>query len=243
MEREEIMYIKRKAERDGYKISLKDLYDEVLDIPTPLGYILSETGDYSILKYKPGDIVISKFNGQSPFNHVHVRLYHKYLKNLWNPSKMDFCVIMSCTRKKPYHSSITHKTMIHYLELIRNKYYVNIDLFSISEPMLIVPLRYEHLYPLANYDFPPKLMEKWEKDFMIKEIAKILPKIISSTKHKVIFILPKHHYKIVSSAIEVINNASKEKITMYPYGRLAFKTLRKVYEYILDIIKFKFIEA
>lgn len=220
------------AKERGFNVKYKDLYDDEVGTLTPLGYILYMTNDYNILKHVPGDIVIKKGDGSSPFYHQHVILYHDFLRKVWKPSKADFYIFMSCTRVKPYSKSITHKMMLKYVQKL-NDQGIKAEIFSISEPMLIVPQRYEHLYPLANYDFPPRLMENWEQKIMISEIAKLLPKLTMNVEKMIVAVLPKHHYNIMSSALNGINNYDREKIMLLSYGYRPFRALRKTYEIIL----------
>ena len=205
----------------------------------PLTYILNyyryEKRDEERIKYilslSPGNIVIRKDNhlSQSPFKHPDVTLYHKYLLNVWEPRFSDYSILMPCTQVKPYSKSVTHRMMISYINSLR-KYNCLVELYSISEPMIIVPYEYEELYPLANYDFPPKLMVEWEKELMANLLSKALVKIVKYTKYEVIAVLPRHHRSILERSLALLNGEMKEKIIVIDYGRLAFKTLRYVYD-------------
>ena len=198
----------------GFEVDLGELYDFELSVPTPLGFILYRTCDFSILKYKPGDIVIYKYDGVSPFKHDHVKLYHDYLKDIWRPVSADFYVLMPCTRVKPYSKSVTHKMMKYYIMRLRERG-VSVELCSVSEPMLLVPLRYEHLYPLANYDFPPYLMNIDEKKLMIDKLSELIPRLSEVTKEKIVAVLPRHHYSILSEASK---KTSSNNLLLIKYG-------------------------
>lgn len=185
-----------------------------------------------ILSLSPGNIVIRK-NGDrhspNPFKHPDVALYHKFLLDVWEPKFSDYSVLMPCTQIKPYRKSITHRMMISYINSLR-RHNCLVELYSISEPMIIVPYEYEELYPLANYDFPPKLMEKWEKELMANLLSKALVKIVKRTKYEIIAVLPRHHKSILERSLVFLSGEMKEKIIVIDYGRLAFKTLRHVYD-------------
>ncbi len=219
----------------GVGIDSSRLIDYEAGIPTPLGYIVYKTRDTRYLKYRPGEIVIRKVPGYPIFEDPIVKLYHEYLSRIWIPRNYDVLIGLPCTGIKPYKKSVTHKMMNAYLRRLNDECGVHGGIVSVSEPMLIVPQEYEELFPLSNYDFPPKLMTKDERNLMIKKISGILPKIISNIKSKIVFVLPRHHYSIVKASLEILetrgNNASiTERVELIGYGRLAFKTMKKVYE-------------
>jgi predicted RNA-binding protein len=219
-----------------HNIDLNRLIDKELLIPTPLGYIIYKTNDPQYLKYRPGEILITKHNGKSPFKNRIVKLYHEYLHKYWKLKNMDILIGLPCTSVKPYKRSVTHRMMNSYVNKLSKECKLNIEIISISEPMLIVPQRYEEIFPLSNYDFPPKLMDDNEKNYMIEELTKLIPKVLRSVKYEAIFILPRHHYNIVSNVVKMLEYRGKrkylKKIKLIPYGRLAFKTLYETYYYI-----------
>ena len=223
--------------RKGYRIDKSRLINND-GTPTPLGYILLSYYSkkqydkiYQIINYKPGEIVLIKTDGYPIFTYPDVVLYHEYLEKIWRPRYTDYKILLPCTGVKPYKKSITHRMMKNYAKRLIGMG-IMVGIYSVSEPMLIVPEEYEEMYPLSNYDFPPRLMTREEKELMITKLAKILPKLASSTRYNVIAVLPRHHMQIVQKALELLNNNYSEKFVLFKYGRLAFRTLRMVYEYI-----------
>ncbi|GEM_PF-2149513 len=226
-------------------------------LPSPALYIAMSTGNFEVLSYEPGRIVIRKEReGPSPFNHPHVRLYHEYIKSIWRPPRVLVNVFMPCTQRKPYQRTVTHKMMLHYIDELRRRG-IEATLYSISEPMLVVPYRLEKYYPLSNYEFPPKLMESWEKKLMIMKLRDLLPRFLRTALLNV-FVLPRHHASIVLAAL--LNNGCDvgchdrrgndygigdsddtvemgEATLLVRYGRLAFKSLRKAYLLILEYFR------
>jgi len=161
---------------------------------------------------------VVKRDGEDPFKHPVVKKWHEILLNDWKSYK-DFVVLLPCTSVKPYHLSPTHK--IAYS--IMKGYEDIVQFYSVSEPMLLVPREYEDCYPFNSYDYPPSLMTSEEKEEFVELLSKALLKI--STMHKVIVgVLPKHHFAITKRALELAN----VKIELYPYGRLAFKSISQV---------------
>ncbi len=189
---------------------------------------------------KPGQIVIIK-NGkdESPFEHPDVKAYHDFLRYYWKPKTSYFSILMPCTEIKPYRLSTTHKMMLRYVTLL-NDMGCKTSLYSISEPMIIVPYEFEEYYPLSNYEFPPKLMENWEKELMADLLSQVIPKIVRSTRYRIVALLPKHHMSILIRALEKIgdnNGCIKEKLLLLKYGRLAFRSLKNVYDILVEECK------
>jgi len=218
-------------------------------IPSPTLYIAYKTGNVNVLSYHPGQIVIKKEKKNttvSPFNHEHVKLYHEYLSKIWTPPTVTFNVFMPCTQKKPYRTSVTHRMMLHYIRMLQGKG-LKTMMYSISEPMLLVPYTLELFYPLSNYEFPPKLMTEREKEIMKKLLAKLLPKFLKKAQYNV-FVLPKHHAQIVLDALAKGSTVTEAKTEMgvsvhklqnnailFEYGRLAFKTISTAYRTMLKL--------
>lgn len=161
---------------------------------------------------------VVKRDGEDPFKHPVVKQWHEILLNEWKSNK-QYAVLLPCTSVKPYHLSPTHK--IAYS--IMRGYEELVQFYSVSEPMLLVPKEYEDCYPFNSYDYPPSLMTKEEKEEFVELLSKALLRI--STMHRAIVgVLPKHHYEITKRASVLAN----VKIELYPYGRLAFKTISEV---------------
>ncbi|PVU73992.1 hypothetical protein DDW13_09060, partial [Acidianus hospitalis] len=69
----------------------------------------------------------------------------------------------------------------------------------------------------------PSMMTEEEKNEFVDLLSIMLRKI--SFQHKrIVAVLPKHHYNIVSRASEKVGI----KIEIHPYGRLSFKTISDV---------------
>jgi len=219
-----------------YRLSNLDRIDPLTYIINYYSHVKKDKDKVQyILSLSPGDIVIRKDNdspSESPFKHPDVILYHKYLLDFWQPKISDYSILMSCTKIKPYSKSVTHRMMINYINNLK-KHNCLVELYSISEPMIIVPYEYEELYPLANYDFPPKLMEEWERELMARLLSKVLTKVIYHTRKEIIAVLPKHHRNILEKSLTLLDKMIKSKIIVIDYGRLSFKTLRHVYDVLL----------
>ncbi|QXJ31468.1 DUF5591 domain-containing protein [Saccharolobus shibatae] len=164
--------------------------------------------------------ISKKDNTDDLFRHPVVMRWHHYFLENWNSDK-EIGLLLPCTVVKPYSLSPTHK--IAYATLNKYNLEEKVQVYSVSEPMLLVPKELEECYPFNSYDYPPRLMSKEEKEEFIMLLTKPLIKV-SMLHKRLIGILPRHHYEIVKRAAEISNL----KITIYPYGRLAFKTIANV---------------
>ncbi len=178
---------------------------------------------------------VIKKEGVNPFNHPAVKKWHEQLLTTWY-SDAPVALLLPCTAKKPYGQSPTHK--IAYA--IANRGHVQV--YSVSEPMLLVPREFETQYPFNNYDYPPKLMTKEEREEFIYLLSEAIKKV--AEMHKVIIaVLPSHHRSIFQDASKAahikLSMFSKEpaneadpaldetiKILLLPYGRLAFRSVK-----------------
>ncbi len=163
-----------------------------------------------------GPAIIKK-EGLDLFKHPIVRKWYDFFLNNWNSNKR-IAFLLPCTSVKPYNRSPTHKLAY---SVAKEKDYI--QFYSVSEPMLLVPREYEECYPFNSYDYPPSMMTEEEKQEFI-DLLSIMLKKISSQHERIVAVLPKHHYNIVSKASEKANI----KIELHPYGRLSFRTISSV---------------
>lgn len=156
---------------------------------------------------------IIKEKGKDPFKHPVVREWYQFFLRNWKSDK-EIAFLLPCTSVKPYNKSPTHK--IAY-SIAKN---LNLQFYSVSEPMLLVPREYENCYPFNSYDYPPNMMTEEEKQEFIDLLSIALQKI-AEFHNRIIAVLPKHHYNIVEKA----EKKASIKIELHPYGKLAFKTI------------------
>ncbi|TRM80523.1 hypothetical protein DJ524_07315 [Sulfolobus sp. D5] len=170
-------------------------------------------------------IEIKKEKDNDLFNHPVVKKWHEYFMEFWNSDK-KIAIILPCTSIKPYSRSATHR--LAYALLRKYDLEDVVQVYSVSEPMLLVPRELEECYPFNSYDYPPSLMSKEEKEEFVRLLVNPLMKI-SRLHEKIVGILPKHHYNVVKRASEL----SGVKIELYPYGRLVFRTISEVFNSLL----------
>jgi len=162
-------------------------------------------------------IKLVKSDGVDLFQHPIVKAWHSYFLSKWISNK-PLAFLLPCTSKKPYSSSATHRTAYGIIRRLDKENKVQI--YSVSEPMLLVPKELEECYPFNSYDYPPSLMVNEEKEEFINLLVRPLQKI--GTMHiKIVGVLPNHHYGIVKNASERAN----VRIELIPYGKLAFKSI------------------
>ncbi|MEM3845227.1 MAG: DUF5591 domain-containing protein [Candidatus Parvarchaeota archaeon] len=170
-----------------------------------------------------GEKIIKK-PGFDPFQHPVVKKWHEYFLNNWHSEK-EIALLLPCTSVKPYNRSATHK--LAYSLLRKYKLEDKVQVYSVSEPMLLVPRELENCYPFNSYDYPPSLMTEEEKQEFIRLLSIALSHVHKIHK-RIIAVLPKHHYKIVYEASKNV------PIELYPYGKLAFKTIANVISGLRD---------
>ncbi|MFP3261039.1 MAG: DUF5591 domain-containing protein [Sulfolobus sp.] len=159
---------------------------------------------------------VVKTEDNDPFQHPAVKEWHNYLFTKWRSDKR-VAFLLPCTQEKPYYKSPTH--VIAY-SVLKD---ANVQIYSVSEPMLLVPRVYEDCYPFSDYDYPPSKMTPKEKEEFIQLLSEAL-KVISKHHEVIIGVLPKHHFNVVSEA----SKRTGIKIELHHYGRLAFKTVKEV---------------
>ncbi len=218
---------------NGNKSCVMDLNDVVIDgIISPFSYIAWKVRDCNILSIRPGEVIISKVLIDDIFNHPHVKLYHEWFLRVWRVPNVDVLWLMPCTAKKPYIESVTYRMVLYYVKSLR-ELGISVEVIAISEPMGLVPIKFCRYYPLANYDYPPKLMDDKDRELMVKLIARLIKKILGRPK-LVIATLPRHHRSILEDALSLLG--VNDCIKIIPYGKLAFRSLRRAYEYVINVM-------
>ncbi|BCU71486.1 DUF5591 domain-containing protein [Stygiolobus caldivivus] len=157
---------------------------------------------------------VVKEEGKDPFKHPSVVEWHKYLFTKWSSEK-KIALLLPCTEKKPYHNSPTHKIAE---SIVKDK----VQIYSVSEPMLLVPREYEECYPFSDYDYPPSKMTPEERKEFVELLA-IAIKAVSNFHEFMVAVLPRHHFRVLKEA----SDEAGVKVEIYPYGKLAFKSIKE----------------
>ena len=90
--------------------------------------------------------------------HPSVKQFRDYVSNNYEPSRnSNIALLLPCAKGKPFSSSRTHKRVHNALNGILNgnspiKNIDKIEEFIISEPLGIIPRKFEMIYPAASYD-------------------------------------------------------------------------------------------
>jgi len=191
-------------------------------------------GDESYIKsfidIPPGEIVLRNTEELNLFRHPHVELWHRFLRDIFNPRicLREKALILPCSGIKPYRLSATHRVA----ESIIDRYGLrdSIQVYILSEPMIIVPRELDIYYPFANYDYPPRELDGFYRDMFIELLSIVIPRL----RHykKIVAILPKHHKNILLKSIERANGVELD-IGIVDYGRKAFESIRKGIELLI----------
>ncbi|WP_338603971.1 DUF5591 domain-containing protein [Sulfolobus tengchongensis] len=174
---------------------------------------------YDYFKQPNFDRII-KEDGIDPFKHPVVKKWHRFFIEYWKSNK-EIALLLPCTVVKPYSLSPTHK--IAYSNLKKYNLEDKVQVYSVSEPMLLVPRELENCYPFNSYDYPPSKMSSNEKEEFI-DLLSIALKHISAMHRRLIAVLPRHHYEITEKA----SKKAGVLIEMHGYGRLSFKTISSI---------------
>ncbi len=165
---------------------------------------------------------IIKRDGEDLFINPTVRRWHEFFVQSYESTK-PLALLLPCTSMKPYSRSATHR--LAYSIIKRKNLDEYVQIYSVSEPMLLVPREVEECYPFNSYEYSPKVMTAQEKDEFVDLLRKPLAKI--ANQHKIIAgVLPAHHYSIVDRA------SRKEGVKLYltRYGKLAFRSINESIE-------------
>ncbi len=158
------------------------------------------------------------------FKHPVVTAWHEYFLREWHSEK-PIALLLPCTSVKPYSRSATHR--LAYALLRKYGLETKVQVYSVSEPMLLVPRELEECYPFNSYDYPPALMTESEKEEFAELLSVVLQKV-AKLHIRVVAVLPKHHFRILTRASQLAGL----HVELHPYGRLAFKTISEVFNSI-----------
>jgi len=202
------------------KIYIDFLYDE-------LGKDVAE----SLLSIPPG-VKLLKNGVQNLFEHPHVILWHKFLLELFDPRicGKPYAVIMPCSSIKPYRLSPTHRILDSTLSQNNVEQYVQV--YILSEPMILVPRELDIYYPFSNYEYPPgELLFQYRKQF-VDVLSSLIPKL--EYHRKIVVVLPRHHLSIFLDAVK--KSSSALDYTIINYGKKAFQSIKKAANTVVSYI-------
>jgi len=162
------------------------------------------------------------------------------VKNYLSSARLhDYAIFIPCAKKKPFHMSISHKSL--YLPVVRElkKKGVYLDIYIVSEPALIVPYKLLYIERYCKkylmYDFPPKIVVKCN---LVNLFARLLSEPLSwidKLNYKLwIVFLPKHHRIIFQKALKL--NSIKTSIVFYYPKNPYFTKRSKIAQHLLSII-------
>ncbi|MEM0007881.1 MAG: DUF5591 domain-containing protein [Conexivisphaerales archaeon] len=150
----------------------------------------------------------------------------------WQP-KNETAVFIPCSAWKPYFYSQSHKD--GYLKALL-PFLERIDLFVVSEPMVIVPYCYSDEYPVKSYDYDPskyfmgKLshpLVKQSLNIFIERLSKWVTKYDGQYSKKIL-ILPKGwHLKVFLKALKHAKVSTSQYNIVSMTGR-AFQVVNSI---------------
>ncbi len=200
-----------------------------------IDYLYRELGSLAnhLLSIKPGDIILRNTTKLNLFDHEHVVLWHNFLLNIFDPSLTGkpCALILPCSRIKPYRLSPLHRIVDMQIE--KHIAHNIIQVYILSEPMLLVPRELDIYYPFANYDYPTYELNNVYREKFIYLLSKVLPKL--SYHRYIAAFLPQHHYSIL---IDALNRCGQcLSIELFRYGKKAFEAAALVTRHVIERCK------
>jgi len=152
--------------------------------------------------------------------------WFEFIRKNWHPSTGKV-VLIPCSSKKPYHSSVTHTFFSQLWRLWRDG---KIDLVIVSEPLTVVPAEFDFpkpKYPL--YEYPPSFIK--QKNGIAEKERKIwrerMETFLRRNSAEYFFILYPYHRLIFG---DILENHARGYYTTRPYiARTVKKILKELF--------------
>lgn len=194
-------------------------------VKTYIDFLYRELGEEvveQIMSIPPG-LKILKNDSANLFDHPHVALWHKFLLDFFDPKLCGkpYAIIMPCSATKPYRVSATHR--IVDLSIHRSGIDHFVQVYVLSEPMVLVPRELDIYYPFANYDYPTHELTHRFRERFIDILTYLLPRL--KYHSKIIAVLPKHHLSILLESVK--RSGEYLNLEIIEYGRKAFQAVKK----------------
>lgn len=189
-----------------------------------IDFVYQELGKESaeqLLSIPPG-LKVLKNCSQNLFEHPHVKLWHRFLLDYFDPRYCGrkYSIILPCSSVKPYRMSATHRIVDSTLS--KTGLSKDVQVYVLSEPMIVVPRELDIYYPFANYDYPVKELKPVYRDRFVELLSIIIPKLAYHSK--IVAVLPKHHLSILLDSIE--RSGVNLNVDIIHYGRRAFQSVK-----------------
>ncbi|VVB95353.1 Archaeosine synthase [uncultured archaeon] len=89
-------------------------------------------------------------NTSESLNRVEIKRFEQRVMERYTAPDLDTLVLLPCSAKKPYSTSLSHQKFINAL----GKYRKYVHEVIISSPLGVIPRELELMYPAAHYDTP-----------------------------------------------------------------------------------------
>ncbi|HEY9206531.1 MAG TPA: archaeosine synthase subunit alpha [Candidatus Methanoperedens sp.] len=97
--------------------------------------------------FRPGTLYA---NSSESLNRVEIKRFEERILERYTPPELDTLVLLPCSARKPYSTSLSHQKFINAL----GKYRKYVHEVIISSPLGVIPRELELMYPAAHYDTP-----------------------------------------------------------------------------------------
>jgi predicted RNA-binding protein len=183
------------------------------------------------------ELTVNSFeDGVEIWNHKDVIDFYQGRAMKWQP-RYDTAVFLPSSASKPYPYSPSHKKgyLRALLPILKQ-----IDLFVVSEPMVIVPYCYSDEYPVHSYDYNHykfyigKLsnpLARESRDIFVDRLSSWISKYHEKYSKKILILPTSWHLKIFKSALRKttfsINDYHVIRIPGRPNTEFSSKGIRK----------------
>ncbi len=134
-------------------------------------------------------------NTSESLNRMEIRRFEQRVLERYTAPELDTLVLLPCSAKKPYSTSLSHQKFINALR----KYRKYVHEVIITSPMGVVPRELELMYPAAHYDTP--VTGYWDKEERAW-VGECLRSYLLKNKYKNVIAHVHGAYKEICESIE-----------------------------------------
>ncbi len=158
-------------------------------------------------------------NTQESLNRVEIRRFEQRVIERYTPPDLDTLVLLPCSARKPYSTSLSHQKFINAM----GKYRKYVHEVIISSPLGVVPRELELMYPAAHYDTP--VTGHWDMEER-KWVGECLRSYLIKNKYRNIIAHVRGAYREICEEVEkeldldFVHTADKSVVSPESLNRL-----------------------
>ena len=226
--------LKHLNDNTAWKRIARDMHSHPM-IAAIVTLIAKDKGKYlSLTSYSSLQTNPLNFTGDEAFAHPDVLKYHQLLlRNYQLPKSKKLLILLPCSAKKPYQESKSHRAFIKSIKQASKKHFGDIQIWSLTSPIGIVPRELERIYPNMYYDLPVTGNWSYEES---EKCGLILKEMVSTVDLPIIVHVSKGYKTMVEIGLEGKQNVISW-IGEKPANMESQKTLKQNIEQGIERIK------